>query len=145
MKHTEVDVNYLFNIYNLIYIGYFNNAISIVKLHDYILKYIYLSEKKKLKDIDCPLWERLLQGPSGSIARMFLMDREAEEISGDVSTYWNISSYLLLSYLKILNMLFVFLFRQVAQYIKFNLPLLENILQRLNEEEEREIQRTVDK
>ncbi|PIO39419.1 hypothetical protein AB205_0206450 [Aquarana catesbeiana] len=71
---------------------------------------------KKLKDTDLPLWERLLQGPSGSIARMFLMDREAEEISCDV-----------------------------AQYIKFNLPLLEKILQRLNEEEEREIQRTVDK
>ncbi|XP_068089540.1 ras association domain-containing protein 6 [Hyperolius riggenbachi] len=73
-------------------------------------------EKKKLKDTDCPLWERLLQGPSRSIARMFLMDREAEEITGDV-----------------------------AQYIKFSLPLLENILQQLNEEEEREIQKTMDK
>ncbi|XP_056423816.1 ras association domain-containing protein 6 isoform X2 [Hyla sarda] len=73
-------------------------------------------EKKKLKGTDCPLWERLLQGPSGSIARMFLMDREAEEISCDV-----------------------------AQYIKFSLPLLETILQRLNEEEEREIQRTIAK
>nr|DBA28689.1 TPA: hypothetical protein GDO54_009000 [Pyxicephalus adspersus] len=74
----------------------------------------FMVEKKKLKDTDCPLWERLLQGPSGSIARMFLMDREAEEITSDV-----------------------------AQYIRFSLPLLENILQRLNDEEEREIQRTI--
>ncbi|KAM4810574.1 ras association domain-containing protein 6 [Rhinophrynus dorsalis] len=73
-------------------------------------------EKKKLKNTDCPLWERLLQGPSGNIARMFLMDREAEEISSDV-----------------------------AQYIKFSLPLLESFLKKLNEEEEREIQRTIDK
>ncbi|CAI9604855.1 unnamed protein product [Staurois parvus] len=85
--------------------------------NEFALYIIHASgEKKKLKDTDCPLWERLLQGPSGSIARMFLMDREAEEISSDV-----------------------------AQYIKFSLPLLEKILQRLNEEEEREIQRTVDK
>ncbi|XP_018421492.1 PREDICTED: ras association domain-containing protein 6 [Nanorana parkeri] len=85
--------------------------------NEFALYIIHASgEKKKLKKKDCPLWERLLQGPSGSIARMFLMDREAEEISSDV-----------------------------AQYIKFNLPLLEKILQRLNEEEEREIQRTIAK
>ncbi|XP_018088264.1 ras association domain family member 6 S homeolog isoform X2 [Xenopus laevis] len=73
-------------------------------------------EKKKLKNSDCPLWERLLQGPVGKIARMFLMDKEAEEINSDV-----------------------------AQYIKFSLPLLESFLTKLNEEEEREIQRTMDK
>ncbi|KAM4706709.1 ras association domain-containing protein 6 [Discoglossus pictus] len=73
-------------------------------------------EKKKLKNTDCPVWERLLQGPSAQIARMFLMDKEAEEISSDV-----------------------------AQYIKFSLPLLESFLKKLNEEEEREIQRTIDK
>ncbi|XP_073494133.1 ras association domain-containing protein 6 [Phyllobates terribilis] len=85
--------------------------------NEFALYIIHASgEKKKLKSTDCPLWERLLQGPSGNIARMFLMDREAEEISGDV-----------------------------AQYIKFSLPLLENILQRLNEEEEREIQKTISK
>ncbi|XP_071973682.1 ras association domain-containing protein 6 [Engystomops pustulosus] len=85
--------------------------------NEFALYIIHASgEKKKLKSTDCPLWERLLQGPSGNIARMFLMDREAEEISSDV-----------------------------AQYIKFSLPLLETILQRLNEEEEREIQRTIAK
>ncbi|XP_044158841.1 ras association domain-containing protein 6 [Bufo gargarizans] len=85
--------------------------------NEFALYIIHASgEKKKLKSTDCPLWERLLQGPSGNIARMFLMDREAEEISSDV-----------------------------AQYIKFSLPLLETILQRLNDEEEREIQRTIAK
>ncbi|XP_063797413.1 ras association domain-containing protein 6 [Pseudophryne corroboree] len=85
--------------------------------NEFALYIIHASgEKKKLKSTDCPLWERLLQGPSGNIARMFLMDREAEEISSDV-----------------------------AQYIKFNLPLLESILQRLNEEEEKEIQKTIAK
>ncbi|KAM9331570.1 ras association domain-containing protein 6 [Gastrophryne carolinensis] len=83
--------------------------------NEFALYIIHASgEKKKLKDTDFPLWERLLQGPSGRIARMFLMDREAEEISSDV-----------------------------AQYIKFSLPLLEKILHGLNEEEEREIQRTI--
>uniref|UniRef100_A0A8C5LHE8 Ras association domain family member 6 n=1 Tax=Leptobrachium leishanense TaxID=445787 RepID=A0A8C5LHE8_9ANUR len=73
-------------------------------------------EKKKLKNADCPLWERLLQGPSGKVAKMFLMDKEVEEISSDV-----------------------------AQYIKFSLPVLHSILLKLKEEEEREIQRTMDK
>ncbi|KAM8939790.1 ras association domain-containing protein 6 [Pelodytes ibericus] len=73
-------------------------------------------EKKKLKNNHCPLWERLLQGPSGKTAKMFLMDKEVEEISSDV-----------------------------AQYIKFSLTLLQSILKKLNEEEEREIQRTINK
>ncbi|XP_063281381.1 ras association domain-containing protein 6 isoform X2 [Pelobates fuscus] len=73
-------------------------------------------EKKKLKNADCPLWERLLQGPSGKVAKIFLMDKEVEEISSDV-----------------------------AQYIKFSLPVLQSILKKLNEEEEREINRTVNK
>lgn len=38
----------------------------------------------------------------------------------------------------------VFLF-QVAQYINFHFSLLESILQRLNEEEKKEIQRTIAK
>ena len=36
-------------------------------------------------------------------------------------------------------------FFQVAQYINFHFSLLESILQRLNEEEKREIQRTIAK
>ncbi|XP_053317593.1 ras association domain-containing protein 6 [Spea bombifrons] len=85
--------------------------------NEFALYIIHASgEKKKLKSTDCPIWERLLQGPSGKIAKMFLMDKEVEEISSDV-----------------------------AQYIKFSLPLLQSILKRLNEEEEREIKRTIDK
>ncbi|XP_029454712.1 ras association domain-containing protein 6 isoform X2 [Rhinatrema bivittatum] len=85
--------------------------------HEFALYIIHASgEKKRLKSTDYPLWERILQGPSGKIARFFLMDRDAEEVSSDV-----------------------------AQYIKFNLPILESILQKLNEEEMREIQKTIAK
>ncbi|XP_067413102.1 ras association domain-containing protein 6 isoform X2 [Emydura macquarii macquarii] len=73
-------------------------------------------EKKRLKNTDTPLMERLLQGPSEKIAQFFLMDKDAEEVTSDV-----------------------------AQYIKFHLPLLESILHKLNEEEEREIQQTTAK
>uniref|UniRef100_K7FPZ1 Ras association domain family member 6 n=1 Tax=Pelodiscus sinensis TaxID=13735 RepID=K7FPZ1_PELSI len=67
-------------------------------------------EKKRLKNTDTPLLERLLQGPSEQIAQFFLMDKNSEEVTSDV-----------------------------AQYLKFHVPLLESILQKLNEEEGREI------
>ncbi|XP_069782221.1 ras association domain-containing protein 6 [Narcine bancroftii] len=70
-------------------------------------------EKKRLKDTAFPLWERLLHGPSREIVEIFLMDKDAEEIS-----------------------------IEVAQYIKFELPMLNAILQKLNEEEERHIGNT---
>ncbi|NWS72882.1 RASF6 protein, partial [Crotophaga sulcirostris] len=71
-------------------------------------------EKKQLRSGDVPLLHRLLQGPSEKIAKFFLMDRDVEEVSGDV-----------------------------AQYIQFHLPFLESILRRLNQEEEQEIQQTI--
>ncbi|XP_030880129.1 ras association domain-containing protein 6 isoform X3 [Leptonychotes weddellii] len=73
-------------------------------------------EQRRLKKTDVPLLHRLLQGPSKDNARIFLMEKDAEEISSDV-----------------------------AQYINFHFSLLESILQRLNEEEKREIQRTITK
>ncbi|XP_053116456.1 ras association domain-containing protein 6 [Hemicordylus capensis] len=73
-------------------------------------------EKKQLKSTDIPLLERILQGPSEKVVQFFLMDQDAEEVSSDV-----------------------------AQYIQFPLPLLESILHKLNEEEEREIQETAAK
>ncbi|XP_017530629.3 ras association domain-containing protein 6 isoform X1 [Manis javanica] len=73
-------------------------------------------EQRRLKKTDVPLLHRLLQGPSKQNARIFLMDKDAEEISSNV-----------------------------AQYINFHFSLLESILQRLNEEEKREIQRTITK
>lgn len=42
------------------------------------------AEQKRLKKTDIPLLHRLLQGPSSKNARIFLMDKDAEEISRDV-------------------------------------------------------------
>lgn len=42
-------------------------------------------EKRKLSNRDQPLWERILQGPSDDIMKIFLMDRDEEEVSIDVS------------------------------------------------------------
>uniref|UniRef100_A0A3Q3RR08 Ras association domain family member 6 n=1 Tax=Mastacembelus armatus TaxID=205130 RepID=A0A3Q3RR08_9TELE len=73
-------------------------------------------EKKKLSNIDRPLWERILQGPSDDIMKIFLMDVDEEEVSNDV-----------------------------AQYLNLELPILEQILQKLGEEENREIQNVMNK
>lgn len=42
------------------------------------------AEQKRLNKTDIPLLHRLLQGPSKMNARIFLMDKDAEEISSDV-------------------------------------------------------------
>ncbi|XP_038615291.1 ras association domain-containing protein 6 isoform X2 [Tachyglossus aculeatus] len=73
-------------------------------------------EKQRLAESDIPLLQRLLQGPSDRITKIFLMDREEEEISSDV-----------------------------ACYINLHLSFLESILQRLKEEEEWEVQETMRK
>ncbi|XP_040914133.1 ras association domain-containing protein 6 isoform X1 [Toxotes jaculatrix] len=73
-------------------------------------------EKRKLSNRDQPLWERILQGPSDDIMKIFLMDMDEEEVSNDV-----------------------------AQYLNLELPLLEQVLLKLREEENREIQRVISK
>lgn len=73
-------------------------------------------EKRKLCNRDQPLWERILQGPSEDIMKIFLMDREEEEVSNDV-----------------------------AQYLNLELPILEQVLLKLREEESKEIQRVISK
>uniref|UniRef100_A0A6P5KGJ6 Ras association domain-containing protein 6 n=1 Tax=Phascolarctos cinereus TaxID=38626 RepID=A0A6P5KGJ6_PHACI len=84
---------------------------------DFALYIIYATgEKRRLKKTDIPLFQRLLQGPSQRNARIFLMDKDAEEISSDV-----------------------------AEYIHCHLSFLESILQRLNDEEAREIQKIITK
>ncbi|KFO20599.1 Ras association domain-containing protein 6 [Fukomys damarensis] len=84
---------------------------------DFALYIIFATgEQRQLKKTDIPLLQRLLQGPSRNNARIFLMDKDTEEISSDV-----------------------------AQYINFHFSLLESILERLNEEEKREIKRTITK
>lgn len=73
-------------------------------------------EKRKLNDRDHPLWERILQGPSDDIMKIFLMDMDEEEVSNDV-----------------------------AQYLNLELPILEQVLLKLTEEENMEIQRVISK
>ncbi|XP_067876744.1 ras association domain-containing protein 4a [Heterodontus francisci] len=68
-------------------------------------------ERTRLKDSEYPLISRILHGPCEKIARIFLMEKDlGEEVTYDV-----------------------------AQYIKFEMPVLDSFVQKLKEEEEREI------
>ncbi|XP_048419347.2 ras association domain-containing protein 4a isoform X2 [Stegostoma tigrinum] len=68
-------------------------------------------ERSKLKDSEYPLISRILHGPCEKIARIFLMEKDlGEEVTYDV-----------------------------AQYIKFEMPVLDSFVEKLKEEEEREI------
>uniref|UniRef100_A0A8C2HPE5 Ras association domain family member 4 n=1 Tax=Cyprinus carpio TaxID=7962 RepID=A0A8C2HPE5_CYPCA len=68
-------------------------------------------ERTKLKDTEYPLVSRLLHGPCEKIARIFIMEKDlGEEITYDV-----------------------------AQYIKFEMPVLDSFIKKLKEEEEREV------
>ncbi|MBV96630.1 Ras association domain-containing protein 4, partial [Eschrichtius robustus] len=68
-------------------------------------------ERTKFKDSEYPLISRILHGPCEKIARIFLMEADlGEEVPHDV-----------------------------AQYIKFEMPVLDSFVEKLKEEEEREI------
>ncbi|KAK6482104.1 ras association domain-containing protein 4-like isoform X1 [Huso huso] len=68
-------------------------------------------ERTKLRDTEYPLISRILHGPCEKIAKIFLMETDlGEEVTYDV-----------------------------AQYIKFEMPLLDSFVEKLKEEEEREI------
>lgn len=68
-------------------------------------------ERTKLKDCEYPLISRILHGPCEKIAKIFLMEADlGEEVPHDV-----------------------------AQYIKFEMPVLDSFVEKLKEEEEREI------
>ncbi|MGH0116720.1 UNVERIFIED_CONTAM: hypothetical protein FKN15_021268 [Acipenser sinensis] len=68
-------------------------------------------ERTKLSDTEYPLISRILHGPCEKIAKIFLMETDlGEEVTYDV-----------------------------AQYIKFEMPLLDSFVEKLKEEEEREI------
>ncbi|XP_069474972.1 ras association domain-containing protein 2 isoform X2 [Ambystoma mexicanum] len=74
-------------------------------------------EKQKLKESDYPLIARILQGPCEQISRVFLMEKDqVEEVTYDV-----------------------------AQYIKFEMPVLSSFIQKLKEEEDREVTKLVRK
>lgn len=68
-------------------------------------------EQTKLKDCEYPLLARILHGPCEKIVKIFLMEADlSEEVPHDV-----------------------------AQYIKFEMPVLDSFVEKLKEEEEREI------
>ncbi|XP_006035211.1 ras association domain-containing protein 2 isoform X2 [Alligator sinensis] len=74
-------------------------------------------EKQKLKTTDYPLIARILQGPCEQVAKVFLMEKDqVEEVTYDV-----------------------------AQYIKFEMPVLKSFIQKLKEEEDREVKKLMHK
>ncbi|KAI1882556.1 hypothetical protein AGOR_G00251960 [Albula goreensis] len=75
--------------------------------------YLVHTKRVKLKRTDRPLAVRVLQGPCEQVCRIFLM----EEDLGEEVTY------------------------DVAQYIKFEMPVLESFIVKLREEEDREVRK----
>ncbi|XP_071655428.1 ras association domain-containing protein 2 isoform X1 [Patagioenas fasciata] len=74
-------------------------------------------EKQKLRASDYPLIARILQGPCEQVSKVFLMEKDqVEEITYDV-----------------------------AQYIKFEMPVLRSFIQKLEEEEDREVKKLMRK
>ncbi|MBN3294944.1 RASF4 protein, partial [Amia calva] len=74
-------------------------------------------ERTRLKDTQYPLISRVLHGPCEKIAKIFLMETDlGEEVTYDV-----------------------------AQYIKFEMPVLDSFVEKLKEEEEREILKLTNK
>ncbi|XP_030320035.1 ras association domain-containing protein 2 [Calypte anna] len=74
-------------------------------------------EKQKLRPSDYPLIARILQGPCEQVSKVFLMEKDqVEEVTYDV-----------------------------AQYIKFEMPVLRSFIQKLEEEEDREVKKLMRK
>ncbi|XP_077571676.1 ras association domain-containing protein 2-like [Stigmatopora nigra] len=81
---------------------------------DFALYLVHASgERAKLKRSDFPLVLRVMQGPCEQVCKLFLM----EEDLGEEVTY------------------------DVAQYIKFEMPVLQSFVVKLKEEEDREVQK----
>ncbi|XP_061754740.1 ras association domain-containing protein 2a [Nerophis ophidion] len=81
---------------------------------DFALYLVHTSgERAKLKRSDFPLVLRIIQGPCEQVCKLFLM----EEDLGEEVTY------------------------DVAQYIKFEMPVLQSFVTKLKEEEDREVQK----
>ncbi|XP_034040649.1 ras association domain-containing protein 4a [Thalassophryne amazonica] len=79
---------------------------------EFVLYMVHESgERIRLRDAEYPLVARVLYGPCEKIAKIFIMEADlGEEVTYDV-----------------------------AQYIKFEIPVLDSFLEKLKEEEEREI------
>ncbi|XP_035514941.1 LOW QUALITY PROTEIN: ras association domain-containing protein 2b [Morone saxatilis] len=81
---------------------------------DFAIYLVHTSgERVKLKRSDYPLILRVMQGPCEQVCKIFLM----EEDLGEEVTY------------------------DVAQYIKFEMPVLQSFITKLKEEEDREVQK----
>ncbi|KAM3867646.1 ras association domain-containing protein 2b [Diretmus argenteus] len=81
---------------------------------DFALYLVHTSgERVKLKRSDYPLVLRIIQGPCEQVCKVFLMEQDlGEEVTYDV-----------------------------AQYIKFEMPVLQSFITKLKEEEDREVQK----
>ncbi|XP_071774765.1 ras association domain-containing protein 2b [Centroberyx gerrardi] len=81
---------------------------------DFALYLVHTSgERVKLKRSDYPLVLRVMQGPCEQVCKVFLMEPDlGEEVTYDV-----------------------------AQYIKFEMPVLQSFITKLKEEEDREVQK----
>ncbi|XP_029916756.1 ras association domain-containing protein 2b [Myripristis murdjan] len=81
---------------------------------DFALYLVHASgERMKLKRSDYPLVLRVMQGPCEQVCKVFLMEQDlGEEVTYDV-----------------------------AQYIKFEMPVLQSFITKLKEEEDREVQK----
>ncbi|XP_040394108.1 ras association domain-containing protein 2 isoform X1 [Cygnus olor] len=78
---------------------------------------VVITEKQKLRATDYPLIARILQGPCEQVSKVFLMEKDqVEEVTYDV-----------------------------AQYIKFEMPVLRSFIQKLEEEEDREVKKLMRK
>ncbi|KAK2852660.1 hypothetical protein Q7C36_007861 [Tachysurus vachellii] len=88
------------------------------KADEFALYFVHESgERTKIKDDGYPLVSRVLYGPCEKIAKLFIMETDlGEEVPYDV-----------------------------AQYIKFEMPVLNSFVTKLREEEEREISKLTQK
>ncbi|XP_063047004.1 ras association domain-containing protein 4a [Engraulis encrasicolus] len=88
------------------------------KVEEFALYVVHESgERTRLKDCEFPLVCRVLHGPCEKIAKIFIMETDlGEEVTYDV-----------------------------AQYINFELPVLRSFVQKLKEEEEREISKVTER
>ncbi|CAL8256684.1 unnamed protein product [Lota lota] len=88
------------------------------KSEDFVLYMVHESgERTHLRDGEYPLVARVLYGPCEQISKIFIMEADlGEEVTYDV-----------------------------AQYIKFEIPVLDSFVEKLKEEEEREISKLTKK
>ncbi|XP_071769484.1 ras association domain-containing protein 4a [Centroberyx gerrardi] len=88
------------------------------KSDDFVLYMVHESgERARLRDAEYPLVARVLYGPCEKISKIFITEADlGEEVTYDV-----------------------------AQYIKFEIPVLDSFVEKLKEEEEREISKLTKK